>query len=178
MSNYPEAILQKAKQVELLILDVDGVLTDGTLLYDRQGESIKPFNVKDGLGIKWLMKAGVQVAIITGKQSDMVARRAQHLGIKHVYQNQPHKIPAYEALLKSLGFEDEQVGYIGDDLPDLPIIQRVGLGIAVGDADAFVQSKVDFVTQQNGGRGAVREVCELLLASKGQLEPMHEHYQS
>ncbi|MFT6835818.1 MAG: 3-deoxy-D-manno-octulosonate 8-phosphate phosphatase (KDO 8-P phosphatase) [Francisellaceae bacterium] len=157
----------KLKKVKLLILDVDGVLTDGKIILSNNGDELKSFNVKDGLGIKLLQKLGIEVAIITGKTSNLVQRRFESLGVKYIYQGQSNKIKAYQSLLARLNFIDNQVAYIGDDLPDLPLLTLVGFSITVNDGHYLIKNKVDFCTSQNGGDGAVREVCDMIYKVHG-----------
>jgi 3-deoxy-D-manno-octulosonate 8-phosphate phosphatase (KDO 8-P phosphatase) len=152
--------------IELLVLDVDGVLTDGRLYYSARGEVLKVFDVKDGLGIKQLMKAGVQVAIISGRKSAMVARRAKDLGIRHVYQGSADKFPIFERLRKRLKLDASACAIIGDDVPDVPVMRAVGLSFAVADAHPAAIEAADMVTPKEGGRGAVRSVCDLLVAAR------------
>ncbi len=156
-----------ARNIKLLILDVDGVLTDGSIILDNDGNEFKVFNVRDGHGIKMLEKAGVKVAIITGRYSKVVERRAKELGIEEVYQRCHIKSVAFEYLIKKLGLKPEEVAYAGDDIVDIPIFKRVGLSIAVSDAVIEAKENAIMVTESRGGRGAVREICELLLKSKG-----------
>lgn len=169
-------ILKKAAKIELLILDVDGVLTDGHIYLSEHQEIFKAFHVHDGLGIKILQSSGIQTAIITGSQSAIVRLRAKYLGIPHVYQVNENKVEAYEHLLEKLGLNHEAVAYLGDDLPDLPLMQRVGLGIAVANAIPFIREHASWVTQANGGKGAAREVCDLILRAKGLLPDIYNSY--
>ena len=152
--------------IELLVLDVDGVLTDGRLYYSARGEVLKVFDVKDGLGIKRLMQAGVQVAIISGRRSAMVARRARDLGIQHVSQGSADKLPIFERLRKRLKLDASACAIVGDDLPDVPVMRAAGLAFAVADAHPVAIQSADMVTPQGGGRGAVRSVCDLLIAAR------------
>jgi 3-deoxy-D-manno-octulosonate 8-phosphate phosphatase (KDO 8-P phosphatase) len=152
--------------IELLILDVDGVLTDGRLYYSARGEVLKVFDVKDGLGIKRLMAAGVTVAIISGRRSPMVTRRARDLGIKHVYQGSADKLPIFERLRKRLKLDAAACAIVGDDAPDVPVMRAAGLAFAVADAHPVAIQAADRVTPQAGGRGAVRSVCDLLLSAR------------
>jgi 3-deoxy-D-manno-octulosonate 8-phosphate phosphatase (KDO 8-P phosphatase) len=152
--------------ISLLVLDVDGVLTDGRLYYGPRGEVLKVFDVKDGYGIKLLMKAGVTVAIISGRRSTMVARRARDLGIRYVYQGSEDKLPIFERLRKQLKLDTAQCAIVGDDLPDVPVMRVVGLAFAVADAHPAAIQVADMVTPQSGGRGAVRGVCDLLVAAR------------
>lgn len=158
--------LDTFRYVKLLILDVDGVLTDGRLWYSTDGEVLKVFHVQDGLGIKRLLQAGVEVAIISSRENQAVFRRAKELGISHVFQGERDKCIPYEELLSQLQLEEKEVAYVGDDLPDLPVMQRVGLAIAVANAVPAVHSSAHWSTTKRGGEGAVREVCDLILPSK------------
>jgi len=169
-------VIQKARDIRLLALDVDGVLTDGRLWFGNQNEELKAFDIKDGLGIKWLQRSGVAVAIITGRRSELVARRARELGIEHVIQGREDKLVALNTLRAELGVELREVAYIGDDLPDLSAIRAAGLGITVADGHPFVARHAHHVTAQRGGAGAVREVCELILHARGQLDALLEGY--
>lgn len=165
-----------AKKIKLIILDVDGVLTNGQLIWTDEPQQAKAFHVRDGLGIKLLQKAGIEIAIITGKQSHVVTARLSELGVKHVYQNVPDKLPTYLALLDKLSLSDADVAYVGDDLPDLPIMSRVALSIAVNDAYGFVKESAQWVTPTKGGFGAVRDVCDLLLSARGELEAINNQF--
>ncbi len=173
-----EDILKKAAKIELLIFDVDGVLTDGHIYFSEHQEIFKAFHVHDGVGIKILQSSGINTAIITGSQSAIVRLRANYLGIPHVYQVTGNKVSAYEELIKKLGLSDEKVAYLGDDLPDLPLMQRVGLSIAVANAIPFIREHANWITQASGGKGAAREVCELILRAKGLLPGIHNSYLS
>ena len=156
-----------AARVRLLALDVDGVLTDGRLYFDSQGNELKAFNSRDGLGLKALQKFGIQLAIITGRKSPMVAVRATQLKIEYVYQGSNDKLDAYMDLLGKTGLAAEQVCYAGDDWIDLPVLRRVGLSVTVPDADEEVKKRVHWVTSRAGGHGAVREICDLILSAQG-----------
>jgi 3-deoxy-D-manno-octulosonate 8-phosphate phosphatase (KDO 8-P phosphatase) len=166
----------KASQVRLLILDVDGVLTDGGLLFDTHGKEFKTFNSLDGHGIRMLLESNIEVAIITGRESTIVSQRAQELGIRHLYQGCSDKLAAFDELLQETAIEPGQVAYVGDDLPDLPILQRVGLAIAVQNAHSFVKQHCDWVTTLSGGRGAVREVTDFILQAQGLLDARQKRY--
>lgn len=153
----------RLEKIRLLILDVDGVMTDGRIIYDDHGHETKAFDVKDGHGIKLLQRAGIRVGIITGRQSPVVDRRARELGIELVYQGAKDKLVPFREILGKTGLTVEQVAYVGDDFPDLPILRRVGFAATVADAVAEVKPHAHYVTQARGGRGAVREICDLLL---------------
>ena len=169
--------IQKARNIKLLVLDVDGVLTDGRLWYGNSGEELKAFNIHDGLGIKLLQRAGVDVAIITGKTSQLVTRRGTELGIKHIVQGREDKLIALRALATELNLALEKIAYVGDDLPDLSAIAAVGLGIAVANAMPYVAQHAAYKTVRSGGDGAVREICDLILQAQGKLEAVLERYQ-
>ncbi|GAB4390570.1 MAG: hypothetical protein Kow0025_23520 [Thermodesulfovibrionales bacterium] len=160
-------IARAAREVKLLILDVDGVLTDGSIILDGGGNELKRFHVRDGHGIKMLQRAGVQVAIITGRSSEAVRRRAEELGIEEVHQGSRMKTEAYEEMLARLGLRDEETAFVGDDVVDIPILRRAGLSIAVADATEEAKAAAMAVTEGRGGRGAVREVTDFLLKAKG-----------
>jgi len=163
-------IRERAARVKLALFDVDGVLTDGRLSYTDDGREIKTFHVHDGLGLKRLMANGIEVGIITARMSHMVTERTAELGIAHVYQGQDDKLACYEQLIHALGLAPEQTSYCGDDLPDLRVMNRVGLAIAVANAHGWVRERAHWRTQQRGGDGAVREVCDLLIAAQGNAE--------
>ncbi len=171
-------ISKQAANIRLLICDVDGVLTDGRLYYTESGIEFKAFHVQDGMGIKLLLCGGIEVAIITTSNSEVIANRAKWLGIKHVYLGQVNKESAYQHLLSKLNLDAPHVSYIGDDLPDLPIIEKVGLGVAVANAHKQVLQKADWITERVGGDGAVRELCDLILDSQGILTTAIEKYNS
>ena len=168
--------LEKARQVKLLVLDVDGVLSDGQLLYGNNGEELKGFCTPDGVGIKLLQNSGIPVAIITGRQSEIVARRAGELGITKVIQGRDDKLTALREMLLDQPVDIEEVAYMGDDLPDLAAIITCGLGMTVAGADAFVAEHADWRSQLPGGRGAVREACEFILQAQGKLESARERF--
>ena len=150
----------------MLILDVDGVLTDGRLFYGSAGIEMKAFNVHDGYGIKKIQLEGISIAIVSGRTSDAVERRAKELNIRFLFQNVAQKDEVLVELCRESGIQPRHMAHVGDDLPDLALFQNVGLGIAVADARVEVQKSADFVTKAKGGEGAVREVCELILASR------------
>lgn len=163
-------------KIRLMLLDVDGILTDGRIHYDAHGGEIKSFDVKDGHGLKLLQRAGVRVGIITGRNSSIVQRRAEELGIEILYQGAKNKLVPYEEILRQTGLSDEQVAYMGDDLVDLPILLRVGFSATVADAVDEVKERVHYVASRPGGRGAVREVCDLMLKRSGGWEAVTERY--
>ncbi len=167
-----------AKTIKLIIFDVDGVLTDGSLYFDNSGSEYKAFNSKDGHGIRLLLENGIEVALITGRTSELLKHRAKNLKLNPdlIYQGYRDKLPAYADLLKKTGFTKEQIAYVGDDVIDLPIMSQVGFSIAVNDANWFVKDNCDWVTDLPGGKGAVREVCEFLLSSQGKLDKLYQDY--
>ncbi len=169
-------LLQRGKAIKLAVFDVDGVLTDGKLYFLVDGSEFKTFNTLDGQGIKMLINSGVRTAIISGRKTPVVERRAQNLGIQHLYQGREDKMVVLDELLGELGLSYEQVAYLGDDLPDLPVIRRVGLGMAVANANDFVRQHAHGVTQARGGEGAAREFCELILQAQGNLEAAQAAY--
>ena len=166
MNEVPDKVLKVAARVRLAIFDVDGVLTDGRLFFTDDGREIKAFHVHDGLGLKRLQTADVTVAIITSRESPVVSHRMAELGVDHVYQGQKDKMPVFESLCAALKVEPAAVAYVGDDLPDLPLIERVGLGIAVANAHPAVRDAADWVTATPGGKGAAREVSDLILSTR------------
>lgn len=169
-------ILEKAARIKLVIFDVDGVLTDGSLFLGDDGQEYKAFNSKDGLGMKMLQRSGVKIGIITARSSQVVALRMESLGIEHIYQGQENKLPAFKDLQQKLGLETEQIAYVGDDVVDLPIMRQVGLAISVQDAHKLAIEHSHWKTLARGGRGAAREVCELLLEAQGNLATAMECY--
>lgn len=163
-------VLEKAKTIKLLICDVDGVLSDGLIYMGNQGEELKAFNVRDGYGIRCLLTSGIEVAIITGRSAPLVEDRCRTLGITHLYQGQSDKILAFNELLDTLSLCADQAAYIGDDLIDWPVMAQVGLSVAVADAHPLLLPRADYVTKIPGGRGAVRELCDLILLAQGKLD--------
>jgi len=163
------SVQTKAKNIKLLLLDVDGVLTDGRIILDNQGNEQKAFHVRDGHGIKLAQKAGIIIGIITGRKSEVVNIRARELGITEVHQGAHEKIVVYDQILKKYGLRDAEVAYMGDDVVDLAIFKRVGLAVTVADADPAVKPFIDMVTRAAGGRGAVRELINLILKKQGKL---------
>tara|TARA_R110000868_G_scaffold22452_5_gene92276 strand:- start:9732 stop:10298 length:567 start_codon:yes stop_codon:yes gene_type:complete len=166
----PEALQQRAARVKLVVFDVDGVLTNGTLTYSADGELVKHFNVKDGVGIKLLDSFGIATAIISAKSSDALARRARDLGIRHFYPGSKDKWPCLEAVMQPLGITPDEVCYVGDDVIDLKVMTRVGFAVAPADAFWMVQERAEYVTQAAGGCGVAREVADLVLGSRMPLE--------
>jgi 3-deoxy-D-manno-octulosonate 8-phosphate phosphatase (KDO 8-P phosphatase) len=161
------AVQKKAAKIRLLLLDVDGVLTDGGIMIDDRGVESKRFDVRDGQGITLLIHAGIQVGLLTGRYSNVVRRRAKELGVTIVYQNVQNKTEIYERIRRKIGLKDEQIAYVGDDIMDLPVLRKAGLAITVRDGWPGLRVEVDYVTQTKGGRGAVREISELLLKEQG-----------
>lgn len=169
-------ILERAKQIRMVIFDVDGVLTDGSLFLGDDGQEYKAFNSRDGHGMTMLQETGVKLAVITGRSSEVVRIRMQSLGVEHVYQGRRDKVPAYEELKRASGLADEQIAYVGDDVVDLPVMRRVGLSIAVADAHPLLQQHAHWHTRSPGGRGAGRDVCEFIMEAQGNLGTMMERY--
>jgi 3-deoxy-D-manno-octulosonate 8-phosphate phosphatase (KDO 8-P phosphatase) len=166
----------KAIAIKLLIVDIDGVLTDGGLHFDNEGNEYKTFNSLDGHGLRMLLDNGIEVAVITGRNSNIVNHRMGDLGVKHIYQGFRDKRPAFEQLLKDTGFEPAQVAYVGDDLPDLAVMTRVGFAIAVKNAHEFVRQHCDWVTSAQGGKGAIREVTDYILRAQSLLDSSQASY--
>jgi len=160
---------QKAKQIKLLICDVDGVFSDGRIYLGNQGEELKAFHTKDGFGMKAIMQQGIKIAIITGRQSNIVENRMSALGVTHIKQGVENKLDVYHSLLKELSLSPNEVSYIGDDVVDLPVMQACGLGVAVNDAHPLVLQSADLITHTKGGFGAVREICDLFLQCHNKL---------
>ncbi|MFC0178669.1 3-deoxy-manno-octulosonate-8-phosphatase KdsC [Thorsellia kenyensis] len=162
-------LIEKVKKIKLLICDVDGVLTDGLIYMGNAGEELKAFHVRDGFGIHAIHQLGILTALITGRESKIVEERAKTLKIDFVFQGQSDKSIAFDHLCKQTQLKPDQIAYIGDDLIDLPVMNRVGLSVAVADAHPLVSQSVDYITSLHGGKGAVREVCDLLLYAHNQL---------
>ncbi len=171
-----DEVIQKAKQLKLLILDVDGVLTDGRLFFDKNGDEYKCFHARDGHGIKLLRQTGVEVAVISGRKSQSVALRMKNLGVEYVYQGHENKIAAFNEIIQTMGIKPEQAAHMGDDLLDLPIMVRVGLSIAVNDANDSVKDYADWCTKTSGGLGAVREVCDFIMKAQGSFDAVLQSY--
>ena len=163
-------------KIKMLITDVDGVLTDGTVIINSDGSESKAFSLLDGHGIKMWQRAGYETAIISGRASGATTVRAEQLKIKHVHQGATKKLPAFEAILEEVGLSAEEVVYIGDDLLDLPLVRRAGFGVAVANAVDELKDHADYVTNRKGGTGAVREVIEIVLKSVGKWEEAMERY--
>jgi len=158
---------EKAARVTLLLFDVDGVLTDGTLIYDAHGNELKAFSVRDGHGIRMLQRTGIEVGIITGRRSEIVTHRARELGISLVHQGVEDKLGVWRTLLRDKGLTPEQTGYVGDDILDVPLLRAVGFAAAVSDAEACVVQVADYVAGRAGGHGAVRDVTDFVLHARG-----------
>ncbi|WP_294945527.1 HAD family hydrolase [Sulfurivirga sp.] len=167
---------RRAEKIRLLLLDVDGVLTDNRLFYGDNGIEYKAFHTRDGHGMVLLQQAGLDIGIITGRTSEVVTRRMADLKVKYVYQGVPDKLPTFEALMKECGLTPEQVAYMGDDILDLPILRRVGLAAMPANGDPTLRHHVHFVSQHPGGQGAVRELCELILKAQGRWEEIMAFY--
>lgn len=170
--------LKKASNIKIVIFDIDGVLTDGSLYFDNKGEEFKAFNSKDGHGLRMLQDSGVEVALITGRESELVKHRAANLNLSPslVYQGYRDKVPAFKDLLKKTGLSKENIAYVGDDVIDLPIMSQVGLSIAVADAHWLVRENADWITKKKGGKGAAREVSEYILDAQGKLNILLDNY--
>jgi 3-deoxy-D-manno-octulosonate 8-phosphate phosphatase (KDO 8-P phosphatase) len=166
LQQYPLAVSQRAAMIKLVIFDVDGVLTDGRLYFDDHGTEFKAFHSRDGLGMNMLQKTGIPIAIITGRTSQVVLHRMKNLGVKHIFQGQLEKIHAFNELLTQFSLPAEQVAYVGDDLIDLPVMKACGLAVATADAHSLVKKHAHWCTHQPGGRGAARDVCELLITTQ------------
>lgn len=166
----PRALLNQLRDIRLLICDIDGVFSDGRIYLGNNGEELKAFHTRDGFGVKALLNNNVAVAVITGRRSNIVSQRMQALGVSHIFQGCEEKLSVYQQLAEQLELQDSQIACIGDDIPDLEMIQRAGVGIAVNDAHPFVQQQANYVTSIRGGFGAVREVSDLILLSQGNLQ--------
>lgn len=176
MALSPEALLERQRRIRLLVLDVDGVLTDGSLFLGDGGEQYKAFNSRDGHGIRMAQQGGLEIAVLTGRTSAVVAHRMQDLGVRHLVQGRRDKREAMAELLEQTGFPPAESAYMGDDILDLPAMRQTALGIAVADAHPLVLEHADWHTRAPGGRGAVREVCEALLAARNRLEDIYRGY--
>jgi 3-deoxy-D-manno-octulosonate 8-phosphate phosphatase (KDO 8-P phosphatase) len=161
-----QQIYDKAKAIKLLLLDVDGVLTDGSIYITDQGDEFKTFNARDGIGMRALLKHGVEIGIISGRRCEAVEHRMRDIGVKYVYQKQTDKMLAFKELTAKLQLSFKHIAYVGDDIPDLEIMQQCGLKITVADAYPLIKEAADWVTTQPGGRGAVREVCDLIIQAQ------------
>ena len=166
MKRISAALRKKAAKIRLLLLDVDGVLTDGAIIIDDRGVESKQFHVRDGQGISLLLRSGVDVGMVTGRRSNVVRHRAKDLGVRLVYQGVADKLACYEEIKRNHDLKDNQIAYVGDDLIDLPVLRRVGLAVSVADGWSELSPTVDYTTSARGGWGAVREVAELLLQAQ------------
>lgn len=175
--NYPLTVIKAAQKIKLILLDVDGVLTDGRLYYGNDGEEFKAFDIQDGLGIKLLQKGGIEVGIITGRTSKLLTRRTEELDIELVVQGREDKLTALNEILEDRAINLKEIAFVGDDLPDLAVISRVGLGITPANGNHIVASQALWQTKKAGGQGAVREVAELILNAQGKLEALLAPYQ-
>jgi 3-deoxy-D-manno-octulosonate 8-phosphate phosphatase (KDO 8-P phosphatase) len=169
-------IERRASHIKLLLMDCDGVLTDGRLWLTEDGDEQKSFNTKDGLGLDLLHRAGLKSGVISGRTSKPLARRARELGVEFVRQGDPNKVEAFEEVLRLAGVEEDEVAFIGDDLTDIPLMQRAELAVAVADAVEETRSVAHYVTRAEGGRGAAREVIEMILKSQGLWNDLVEDY--
>lgn len=171
-----KACFPKAKPIKLLLLDVDGVLTDGSLSYTGSGDEIKTFHSRDGFGITLVREAGVEVGLITARQSEALLRRARDLHLTHVYQGKRHKVEVFRQIIGELNLQPAEVAYMGDDWLDLSLLRQVGFSATVADGCFEVRQVVDYVTKAKGGQGAVREVCDLLVEAQGKRESLLAAY--
>lgn len=169
-------LLERARRIKLLIVDVDGVLTDGGIILDNKGNELKAFHVRDGHGLKMAQRVGIKVAIITGRRSKVVERRARELGIEEVHQGCKKKLLCYGKLIKKLGVTDAEVAYVGDDIVDIPLLVRVGLPVAVSDAHEDARRYALMVTENPGGKGAVREITDMLIKARGLWDDIIKNY--
>ncbi len=169
-------ILEKAATIKLVVFDVDGVLTDGSLFLGDDGQEYKAFHSRDGHGMKMLQATGVEIAVITGRTSQVVLHRMDNLGVRHIYQGRLEKLPAFEDLLQKLAIPAQQAAYVGDDVVDLPVMRRAGLAVAVQDAHPLVKKHAHWCTPNAGGRGAARDLCELVMGAQGTLDSQLGRY--
>ncbi len=170
------ALLAKAAPLRLLLLDVDGVLTDGTLIFDKDGNESKGFNTQDGFGIRMLQDSGVDVGIITARNSEAVRKRSENLHLRYLHMGESNKLIAFNKIVAEGGYKPFEIGYMGDDWLDMILLKRVGLAAAPANAVAEVQQMVHYVTHKEGGHGAVRELCSLILHAKGLLDKLLQSY--
>ena len=168
--------LDKLKRIRLLLLDVDGVLTDGRIIYDAEGQEIKQFHVRDGLGIRLLLRAGINVGVVTGRRSEALMHRCRDLGIELIYAGVSDKSALLDRIMAQTAVAAENIAFAGDDLVDLALMRRIGLSIAVADAHEIVKAQADLITTAPGGAGAVREICEALLKSQGRWESILQEF--
>jgi 3-deoxy-D-manno-octulosonate 8-phosphate phosphatase (KDO 8-P phosphatase) len=172
-----DIVAEKIKLINRLILDVDGVLTDGRIIIDDVGNETKHFNVRDGHGLKLLMRAGIDIILITGRTSQVVEHRARELGITEVYQGAKNKVEILEEIFRNNHISGESVAYIGDDIVDIPVFKKVGFSVAVADASEHAKKSADYITERNGGQGAVREICEMILMVQGKWDEVVHRYE-
>lgn len=170
--------LPKAKDIKLLLLDVDGVLTDGNLIYSHEGKESKAFNTQDGFGLRMLQDSGVEVGIITARSSTALSRRSEDLRISHLYQGSSNKLDAYKEITRKTGLKPFEIAYMGDDWLDMVLLKRVGLAVAPANAVIEVQEMAHYICEQSGGHGAVREICDLILEARGELKKLLQYYMS
>ena len=175
-SSYSEEILNRARKIRLVLFDVDGVLTDGRLFFSDNGEEGKSFHARDGLGINLLQQSGIAVGIITARQSNLVAHRARDLKIEHIFQGRKEKFPAYRELCETLGLNADQVAFVGDDVVDLPIMLDVGLAVTVPQGHQIVKQHAHWTTINEGGNGAARDVCELVMHSQDTYDTVMQQF--
>jgi len=176
MSDYSPKIIERAKKIRALVLDIDGVLTDGRMIYGTYGDELKNFDANDGLGIVLAKRAGLKCVIVTAKASRVIKKRAKELKIDKVYQNFHYKINALTKITNKFKLKNEEICFVGDDITDIPILKRIGLAVAVPDATEEVKSYAHYVTKKAGGRGAVREVCDLILKASGDWDKVTKRY--
>lgn len=176
MREYSEEQIALAHKIKVIICDVDGVLTAGGIIYDNSGNELKIFNVKDGQIMKLLLNSGLKVGAITGRASDVVRNRMKEMGMDFHYHGIKDKLKQYETIKQALGFKDEEVAFLGDDIIDIPILQRCGLPISPGDAKPYVQNYARIVTRSKGGEGVLREIGDFILAARGEFEHALQQY--
>jgi 3-deoxy-D-manno-octulosonate 8-phosphate phosphatase (KDO 8-P phosphatase) len=168
---------EKLKKIKMLILDVDGVMTDGRIIIDDEGHELKNFDVRDGHGLKIIQRYGIKIAILTGRKSEVVNHRAQDLEIKEIYQGALNKKEVFQKILLKNNLAASAVAFMGDDIIDIPVLRNVGFSVAVADAVDMVKKSVDYVTKHKGGHGAVRELCEMILQAQGKWPEIAEKYE-
>lgn len=176
MKDIPIELIKKLKQIRLVIFDVDGVFTDDRIYINDRGEEMRAFNLLDGLGVKLLLKAGIEVAIISAKNAVSTRIRMENLGVQHLYLGFEPKLAAYDEVLQKLNFSCDQVAYVGNDLPDLALMQKSALGLTVKNAHPFILKQADWITTKKGGKGAVREICDWLLDAQGKINSILQEY--
>jgi 3-deoxy-D-manno-octulosonate 8-phosphate phosphatase (KDO 8-P phosphatase) len=167
----------KLKKIKMIILDVDGVMTDGYVIIDDNGHETKNFNVRDGHGLKMIQRYGIKVVLLTGRQSEVVKHRARDLGIKEIHQKVFNKKEVFAKILKKNKLKADQIAFIGDDIVDIPVLKAAGFSAAVADAVDVVKKSVDYITKNNGGHGAVREICDMLLQAQGKWKEISARYE-